>query len=70
MVEGVAPDKGIRPRTRITADPVLTVAIRLARAGYCGGDPERVLDLPARIVVPMLDYERFLDDYQRLRGGS
>ena len=34
MVEGVAPDKGIRPRTRITADPVLTVAIRLARAGY------------------------------------
>lgn len=41
------------------------IALRLARAGYCGGDPEKVLRMRADTVLAMLAYEKFKDDYER-----
>jgi hypothetical protein len=41
------------------------VALKLARIGYGGGDPEKVLDMPVGIVVAMMHYEKFRDDYER-----
>jgi hypothetical protein len=37
--------------------------IRLARAGY--GSPEELLNTRADIVIAMILYEKFVDDYQR-----
>lgn len=41
------------------------MALRLAGAGYCGGDPERVLAMRVDLVMAALQYELFKDDYQR-----
>lgn len=41
------------------------IALRLARAGYWGGDPDKVLAAPARAVLAALNYEQFLGDYER-----
>jgi len=41
------------------------VALRLASAGYCGGDPEKVLDMRADLVTAALQYEVFKADYER-----
>jgi hypothetical protein len=43
----------------------LAVAIRLAKAGYAGGDPEKVLEMPVGTVVGIIHYEKFRDDYER-----
>ncbi len=37
----------------------------LARAGYGGGDPEKVLGMPADMVLALIQYEKFRDDYER-----
>lgn len=42
----------------------MALALRLASAGYCGGDPERVLQMRADLFVGALQYEKFKDDYQ------
>ena len=41
------------------------VALRLAKAGYCGGDPERILGMRADLVMAALQYESFIGDYER-----
>lgn len=41
------------------------VALRLAKAGYGGGDPERILKMRADLVVAAIQYEAFLIDYER-----
>jgi hypothetical protein len=41
------------------------VALKMARTGYGGGDPEKVLSMPVGIVVAMLHYEQFRDEYER-----
>lgn len=38
--------------------------MRLAKAGYCSGDPQRVLRTRADLVMAMLDYETFEADYE------
>jgi hypothetical protein len=40
------------------------VALRLARQGYYGGDPERVLQAPSDMVLAAAEYEGFLSDYE------
>ena len=40
------------------------VALRLARQGYYGGDPERVLKAPSDMVLAAAEYEGFLHDYE------
>lgn len=40
----------------------MVVALRLARQGYGGGDPERVLQMRADMVIAANQYEGFLID--------
>ena len=40
------------------------VALKLARQGYYGGDPERVLKAPTDMVLAAAEYEGFLADYE------
>jgi len=35
----------------------------LAKAGYFGGDPERVLNAPADIVIETFEFEVFQSEY-------
>ena len=41
------------------------VALRLAKAGYGGGDPERILCMRADRVLELLEYESYHADYER-----
>lgn len=43
----------------------MMVALRLAKAGYAGGDPERVLKMRADTVIAAIQYEAFINDYER-----
>jgi len=38
--------------------------MKLSKLGYCGGDPVKILKSPVDIVLGMLDYEAFQDDYE------
>lgn len=38
------------------------MAMRLAKAGYYGGNPEQILKAPVDVVLDMLDYEKFESD--------
>lgn len=40
------------------------MALRLASAGYGGGDPERIMQMRADWVVKAAQYEAFKSDYQ------
>lgn len=40
------------------------MALRLASAGYCGGDPERVMRMRADWVLAAIQYEAFKADYE------
>lgn len=40
------------------------VALRLAKAGYFGGDPLQILRARADIVESIIEYEQFEADYQ------
>lgn len=52
-----------RPKTRIE-DESLFIAMRLAKAGYYGGNPQAVLQAPVTVVIGMLEYEGFNDEYE------
>ena len=52
-----------RPKVEINNE-CLFQAIRLAKSGYFGGDPQSVLNAPVDIVQSLLEYERFIDDYE------
>jgi hypothetical protein len=39
--------------------------MRLAKAGYLGGDPDAVLAAPVSTVLKILHYEAFESDYER-----
>jgi hypothetical protein len=41
------------------------VALRLAKAGYYGGDPAAVLEARVDLVLAALQYEAFTDEYER-----
>lgn len=43
----------------------MLVAIRLAREGYGGGDPENILNMRADLVLSIIHYEKFRTDYER-----
>lgn len=40
------------------------VAFRLAKAGYCGGNPLEIMKLPADTVLSLLQYENFTVDME------
>jgi hypothetical protein len=39
--------------------------MRLAKAGYYGGDPVKVLHAPVNVVIDILNYERFESEYEK-----
>lgn len=41
------------------------MALALARAGFGGGDPERILGMRVDIVIAMTQYEAFRADYEK-----
>jgi hypothetical protein len=40
------------------------VALRLAKAGYGGGDPARILEMRADLVLAAVQYENFSREYE------
>ena len=40
------------------------IALMISRAGYYGGDPERVLSARVDLVCDVLGYEKFRGDYE------
>ena len=42
----------------------MLAALRLAKAGYYGGDPEAVLRARVDMVLGLVQYEVFLNEYQ------
>jgi hypothetical protein len=43
----------------------MVIALRLAKAGYWGGDPEKVLSAPADMVISAMQYEMYQQEYER-----
>jgi hypothetical protein len=41
------------------------VALRLAKAGYAGGDPEKVMQMQVGWVMATVQFEKFCADYER-----
>lgn len=39
-------------------------ALQLAKAGWCDGDPDLILEKPTERVIEMLFYEIFLREYE------
>jgi len=39
--------------------------LRLAKAGWMQGDPDRILKAPVNTVMDMIAYEKFDSDYQQ-----
>lgn len=42
----------------------MTIALRLAKAGWWQGDPGKVLRAPANEVMAAVHYENFLPEYE------
>lgn len=56
------PDRNV-PKTEITADFTRRICLKVAKAGYYGGNPAFVRQAPVDDVLSILDYEHFLDVY-------
>ncbi len=48
----------------MTADDLTVIALKVAKAGYYGGNPETVMKAKASLVLSVLEYEHFLVDYE------
>ena len=56
--------KSKRPRVEIDNDATF-LSVRLARAGYFGGDPDKVLKAPVGTILSIIEYETFENDYEK-----
>ena len=52
------------PIVEILAGEATVLSFRLARSGYWGGDPEKVLNAPLDLVLGAAEYEGFISDYE------
>lgn len=43
----------------------MLIALRLAKEGFCGGDPERILKMRVDLVVASVEYVAFCGDYEK-----
>lgn len=53
-----------KPRTEIKAEEADIICFRLAKAGYGGGDPEKIGKMSPYWVMKIVDYEVFCSDYE------
>lgn len=51
------------PKVRVD-DEALFIALKLAEAGYYGGDPMKVLEAPVDIVLEILRFKTFQKDWE------
>lgn len=54
----------IRPRTEVTANEGLQIALTVAGKGYYGGDIEKVFNARGDFVIDTYFYIQFLNDYE------
>lgn len=45
-------------------DSATITSLRLAHAGFGGGDPQKILAMPADLVIDMLHFVQFQSDYE------
>jgi hypothetical protein len=58
-------NEGNQERPEIDIDNVpMFYAIKLAKAGFYGGNPQAVLRAPVNIVMNIINYEAFEGDYE------
>jgi hypothetical protein len=53
------------PRIRID-DESTFIALKIAEAGFYGGDPQRVLDAPVDMILNILRFREFQADYDKM----
>jgi hypothetical protein len=41
------------------------ICLRLAKAGYAQGDPEKVMQMSADVVMQIVHYENFVAEYEK-----
>lgn len=54
----------IKPKTKISCDDDDLIVLRLAKAGYGGGNPEVIENMSVDWVLKMFHYENFCSDYE------
>lgn len=64
MVSKPVRSERLVPKTVITADIVRIISLKVAKAGYYGGNPAFVRQAPIDDVISILDYENFLGEYE------
>lgn len=62
-MENAVRSSGNQPKTRID-NYILYWAIKLAKLGYYGGNPELIKQAPSNIVLNIISYENFENDLQ------
>jgi hypothetical protein len=53
-----------RPEIRVTMDGATLMVLRLAREGFGGGDPERILAMPTSLVLDAWEFLDFQSRYE------
>lgn len=64
MVKDRKKSKVIAPKVEVNCDEETSVSLQLAKAGYCSGNPEKVLNLSVSTVLAAMNYELFLKHYE------
>jgi hypothetical protein len=53
-----------QPRTEINLEEAYIICLKLAKAGYGGGNPETIGQMSPDWVIKILDYENFCGDWE------
>lgn len=62
-IHGTGRDDKPRPKIEIH-DQCFFWAAKLAKAGYYGGDPEQILNAPVSIIIKLLNFQVFENEYE------
>ena len=54
----------VKPKTKIDCQDTDLIVLRLAKAGYGGGNPEVIENMSVDWVLKMFHYENFCNDYE------
>ncbi len=61
----VKDDDSVKPRVEVKATNKVVIALRLARAGWFDGDPEKVMRGRVDLVMAAWEYEGFCGVFDR-----
>jgi len=53
-----------RPEIRVTMDSATLMSLRLAREGFGGGDPAKVMSMPTNTVFEAWEFVNFQSEYE------